>query len=221
MDNIIKVIDRLLFAKANQAIQYQIIKGKRVDTGHKFPTSISISELLTTELYRQDIRAALLKLEELGYISNIIVLGNRDLPWQRVVLASRNNYRFQLKIDEKKLKFYKNSKIRENADWRFSIVISDNGSIYRSDDRNLIYVIKKSKSGKPERLQITQRLQGKDTIKSYKALGNNAQLLSKEISVINKSFRKKLDLNSNLIIRDKKGGYKLNWDDYEIKFEKF
>jgi len=221
MENIIKIIDRLLFAKENQATQYQIIKGRRVNTGHKFPASISISELLTTGLPRQDVRAILLKLEELDCISDIVVLGNRNLPWQRVILTSRNNYRFQLKINEKNLEFCKHSKIRESADWRFSIVISDNGSIYRSDNRDLIYVIKKLKSNKPERLQIIQKLQGEETIKSYKALNSNAQLLSKEISAINKSFKKKLDLPGNLIIRDKNGGYKLNWENYKINFEKF
>ena len=153
MENIIKVIDRLMSAKIHQAKQYTIIKGKFIDTGHKFPVSISVSELLTTDLYRQDVRIIFKGLEELGYISDIMVLGY-NLDWKSAILRSTEiNYRFQLTLNKKKLEFYKHQLINDMADWRFKITISDNGSIYRSDNRNLSYTIKQLKAEKPKRFQ--------------------------------------------------------------------
>lgn len=46
-------------------------------------------------------------------------------------------------------------------------------------------------------------------------------ILSKEIDEINKNFRKKLELKSDLIIHRETGGYSLNSDEYNIKFIDF
>ncbi|MFA5471672.1 MAG: hypothetical protein WC219_06470 [Acholeplasmataceae bacterium] len=220
MENIIKIIDRLLFTKTKQAAQYQIIKDKHIDTGHKFPDSISVSELLTSGLFKQDIRAILLNLKERGCISNILVLGY-DIPWQRAILLSSTNYRFQLKINEKKLKFYKHSLIGEMNDWQIAIVVSDNGDIYLKDNRSLVYHL-----GDSKKLKIIQSLKDLDTTISSRNLCKkipyqSAQLLSKEIRNINESLKNKLELDNKFIVNEKNKGYKLNWKSYDIKFEKF
>lgn len=220
MENIIKIIDRLLFAKTKQATQYRIVKGKRVDTGHKFPDSISVSDLLTSGLFRQDIRAILLNLEGRGCISNILVFGY-DIPWQRAILLSSINYRFQLKINEKRLESYKHSLIRDANDWRINVIISDNGDIYSKNDLSQVYNIKYSK-----RIKIIQSLKDLDIAKSSKTLCKeipyeSAQLLSKEIRIINELLMDKLRLDNKFIINERNKGYKLNWEDYNIKFEKF
>ncbi len=95
---------------------------------------------------------------------------------------------------------------------KIRIFISKMDGVYAQEDKK--YPIKGN------RLKLLQFLKDerKDGNFLSSAFGMNLQNLSGTIRKINTIFKKKLELQDDLIVRHEKGGYQLNGQKYEIKF---
>ena len=99
---------------------------------------------------------------------------------------------------------------------KIEISISQEEGIYRSEKkRKLSYSVR----GKRFRLIFSLKDGRKDgSLLAGLFTEKNLSQLSKEIGQINETFKNKLKVKTKLIVHIKTGGYKLNKDDYEIKF---
>lgn len=97
-----------------------------------------------------------------------------------------------------------------------TIVIDDRKGIYREANQKLCYPLK---SGSKRNTIVFYLLHNdKASISELeKETDQSSTLVVKEIKAINATFRKKLNLAYDLIIRFDTGGYSLNRDKFEIK----
>ncbi len=106
--------------------------------------------------------------------------------------------------------------ITEKKQIKRKIIIDDKKGIYRDDNPELNYKIKKDS----KRFQIINFLIAKDKTaisEMEKEVKQEPTLIIKEIKKINELFRTQLKVSDDLVIHYPTGGYALNKDEFEIR----
>lgn len=104
----------------------------------------------------------------------------------------------------------------QDSNSKISITIDNNNGIYISDDKKKQYPL----SSTSQRMKIIKYLLSheKGSISDLqKQTEQIHQVISQEIRRMNISFKEKLEVKDNLIIRMKTGGYYLNRESFDIK----
>jgi len=100
-------------------------------------------------------------------------------------------------------------------DTRIKIFIDDKKGIFKADNDQLSYPIKR----KTKRMKLIKHLVGKDdcgVVELAKETNQFKETIMKEITEINRLFRHNLDVADDLIIHHDTGGYSLNKKSFDI-----
>ncbi len=192
-------------------------------------------ELRTEDTFREDVTSVIKKLEN----NKIIVFNHafRHSDFPRIIdekdyVGSSSEINSLLSPQDKlNLKvignidsYLKRLQTNTNGDIEKRVTRTSKIRIFISQEEGIYRNEKKSKLNYPIRGKRARLISSlKETKKDGKLLSglyteNNFSQLSKEIDQINTTFRKKIRVKNNLIVHIKTGGYKLNRENYEIKF---